>query len=84
MKPVGHSFSFDSLDLKQARDRKPREIRWDELDASELSPAERTSIGEEWRARMVQEHLAVGAFATGAARSSSMRCPRCSSARWGT
>jgi hypothetical protein len=63
VKPSARSFSFDSLDLKQARDRKPREIGWEELDPSVLSVAERAAIGEEWRARMVQEHLAVGAFA---------------------
>jgi hypothetical protein len=61
--PGARSFSFDSLDLKQARDRKPREISWEDLDPSGLSAAERAAIGEEWRARMVQEHLAVGAFA---------------------
>jgi hypothetical protein len=63
VKPSARSFSFDSLDLKQVRDRKPREIPWDDLDPSVLSAPARAAIGEEWRARMVQEHLAVGAFA---------------------
>jgi hypothetical protein len=57
------AFPFDSLDLKQSRDRKPREIRWDELDVARLPATSRAALGEEWRARMVQEHLAVGAFA---------------------
>ena len=57
------TFPFDSLDLKQSRDRKPREIQWDELEPERLSAPLRATLGEEWRARMVQEHLAVGAFA---------------------
>jgi hypothetical protein len=63
VKPVVCSFPFDTLDLKQSRDRKPREISWDEFDAERLSADARTALGQEWRARMIQEHLAVGAFA---------------------
>lgn len=40
-----------------------RSIAWGELDASALSPAQRRVVGESWKERMRQEHLAVGAFA---------------------
>jgi hypothetical protein len=40
-----------------------RAIAWEALDASELDPPDRRAVGERWRARQIQEHLAVGAFA---------------------
>jgi hypothetical protein len=39
-----------------------REIPWDELGPRDLSEAHARVLGEEWHARMIQEHLAVGAF----------------------
>jgi len=42
---------------------RPRDIPWEALDAQALSPAQAQLVGAEWKARMVQEHLAVGAFA---------------------
>lgn len=46
-----------------ARDGARREIPWDApLDVS-IDPAKRRAVGASWRARMAQEHLAVGAFA---------------------
>ncbi len=40
-----------------------RAIAWEALDAQALAPADRRAVGDRWRARQVQEHLAVGAFA---------------------
>jgi len=39
-----------------------RAIAWKDLDASALSPEARKIVGESWRERAKQEHLAVGAF----------------------
>jgi hypothetical protein len=39
-----------------------RPIAWEALDTAGLSPDDRRAVGEPWRARQVQEHLAVGAF----------------------
>jgi hypothetical protein len=39
-----------------------RAIAWETLDASSLGAEERREVGETWRERMRQEHLAVGAF----------------------
>ncbi len=39
-----------------------REIAWDAIDASALSPAQRAIVGASWKERARQEHLAVGAF----------------------
>src|SRR5437773_12539645 len=44
------------------RERRPREIPWGELRPRDLSHPQARVLGEEWRARMIQEHLAVGAF----------------------
>jgi hypothetical protein len=41
----------------------PRAVAWEDLDASALDPASRKVVGETWRERARQEHLAVGAFA---------------------
>jgi len=40
-----------------------RPIPWEALEAAELDPDDRRAVGERWKARQVQEHLAVGAFA---------------------
>jgi hypothetical protein len=40
-----------------------RAIPWNALDAGALDPTARAAAGREWRERMRQEHLAVGAFA---------------------
>jgi hypothetical protein len=40
-----------------------RSIAWDGFDVQALAPAARTVVGDTWRDRMKQEHLAVGAFA---------------------
>jgi hypothetical protein len=40
-----------------------RPIPWEALDASTLDAEARAAVGREWRERMRQEHLAVGAFA---------------------
>lgn len=40
-----------------------RPIAWEALDARELAPHDRRVVGERWKGRQVQEHLAVGAFA---------------------
>jgi hypothetical protein len=42
--------------------RAPRTIPWELLDVSALTRAKREVIGNSWRERMRQEHLAVGAF----------------------
>ncbi len=42
---------------------KRRAIPWDALDVERLPPKKRAIVGDSWRARYVQEHLAVGAFA---------------------
>jgi hypothetical protein len=39
-----------------------RAIEWEALDATAVDATERAVIGERWRARQGQEHLAVGAF----------------------
>src|SRR4051812_38103559 len=53
----------DALDLRPIRDGGRREIPWDHRDdPALLSPAQRLVLGRAWRARMIQEHLAVGAF----------------------
>lgn len=43
--------------------KRPREIPWERLLASEIPVATRTTVGRAWASRMRQEHLAVGAFA---------------------
>jgi hypothetical protein len=50
-------------DLRSVGGGARRDLRWEELDAGPLSTAQREVVGSGWRARMVQEHLAVGAFA---------------------
>jgi hypothetical protein len=40
-----------------------RLIPWEALDPAELDPLDRAAVGERWKGRRVQEHLAVGAFA---------------------
>jgi hypothetical protein len=40
-----------------------RAIPWEALDPAELAPEDRRAMGERWKARREQEHLAVGAFA---------------------
>jgi hypothetical protein len=40
-----------------------REIPWADLALDSLSPEQRARLGHDWRHRMEQEHLAVGAFA---------------------
>jgi hypothetical protein len=54
----------DSLDLRTMRDGGRREIPWAHVDVADerLDPRGRAIVGESWRARMHQEHLAVGAF----------------------
>jgi hypothetical protein len=42
--------------------RRGRAIGWEALDASSLDPQAKRVVGETWRERMRQEHLAVGAF----------------------
>jgi len=54
----------DSLDLRSIRDGGRRDIPWDAPDDGSLDAAGRQRVGGAWRARMVQEHLAVGAFST--------------------
>jgi hypothetical protein len=39
-----------------------RTIAWEALDAASLDASDRAIIGERWKARQGQEHLAVGAF----------------------
>jgi hypothetical protein len=50
------------LSARVARDGRP--IDWEAFDRGGLEGAGRARVGESWRSRMVQEHLAVGAFAT--------------------
>jgi hypothetical protein len=50
-------------DLRSVGGGARRVVNWAELDASSLSSSQREVIGSGWRARMIQEHLAVGAFA---------------------
>jgi hypothetical protein len=50
------------LSARVARDG--RAIDWAAFDRGALEGAPRTKVGESWRSRMGQEHLAVGAFAT--------------------
>jgi len=45
------------------RDGARREIPWQAHDVEALAPEARTIVGESWRLRGNQEHLAVGAFA---------------------
>lgn len=52
----------DALDLRAIRDGGRREIPWDAPDDRPLSPEARLLVGDAWRSRMTQEHLAVGAF----------------------
>ena len=52
----------DSLDLRVLRDGGRREIPWDSPADPSLTPEARRLVGEAWRARWAQEHLAVGAF----------------------
>jgi hypothetical protein len=54
----------DSLDLRTIRDGGRREIPWDHVDTEgeQLDARGRELVGKSWRARMQQEHLAVGAF----------------------
>src|SRR5262249_10988206 len=40
-----------------------RAIAWDALDAAQIDAEDRRMVGERWKARQIQEHLAVGAFA---------------------
>jgi hypothetical protein len=49
--------------LRSAGGGARRTIEWDRLDTKRLGPAGRKIVGENWLARMKQEHLAVGAFA---------------------
>jgi hypothetical protein len=39
-----------------------RSIPWDQLGEVELDPKDAHAVGDRWRARQAQEHLAVGAF----------------------
>jgi hypothetical protein len=59
----------DSLDLRTIRDGGRREIPWAHVDAQaeQLDARGRDLVGRSWRARMEQEHLAVGAFSLVAA-----------------
>jgi hypothetical protein len=52
----------DALDLRAIRDGGRREIPWETPEDPSLSAEARRLVGESWRARMTQEHLAVGAF----------------------
>jgi hypothetical protein len=52
----------DALDLRAIRDGGRREIPWDAPNDPPLSPEAARVVGSAWRARMEQEHLAVGAF----------------------
>jgi hypothetical protein len=52
----------DSLDLRAIRDGGRREIPWDAPLDPALDEVGRRRVGAAWRARMEQEHLAVGAF----------------------
>lgn len=50
-------------DLRSQGGGSRRSLEWDALDASALPQRSRELVGETWRERMRQEHLAVGAFA---------------------
>jgi hypothetical protein len=52
----------DSLDLRAIRDGGRREIPWDAPIVPALDAEGSKRVGEAWRSRMEQEHLAVGAF----------------------
>ena len=52
----------DSLDLRPIRSDGGGEIPWDSPVDPSLAPEARRLVGEAWRARWTQEHLAVGAF----------------------
>jgi hypothetical protein len=52
----------DSLDLRAIRDGGRRDIPWDAPLDPVLDEAGSKRVGAAWRARMEQEHLAVGAF----------------------
>jgi hypothetical protein len=50
--------------LSKRISRDGRAIDWTSFDVGSLTGAARERVAESWRSRMVQEHLAVGAFAT--------------------
>lgn len=54
----------DSLDGRAPRNGGRRDIPWDHVDSADehLDAAGHARVGAAWRARMRQEHLAVGAF----------------------
>ncbi len=55
--------NVDVLELRALRDGARRAIAWELFEAEALSEAQRHRLGRAWRARMEQEHLAIGAFA---------------------
>jgi hypothetical protein len=57
------SYAAPREDERAALGGARRAIPWDALDPAELAPEDRRALGERWKARREQEHLAVGAFA---------------------
>lgn len=64
----------DSLDLRAIQGGGRREIPWDFPVDRSLSPEARRLVGEAWRARWTQEHLAVGAFSLLAVELAGLGC----------